>query len=346
LQSAVAGLTIPSPRGIVIGIYAWPKLNDRIDMMQQVIGLDIGGTKCAVCRGTADGQIDSEERLATGAWQPTLETCFEHIARLEPGSAPLIGVSCGDPQDAKRGLILEPPNLPGWREVPVCQMLRDRFGGEAYLMNDANAGALAEWRWGAGQGCHNVIFITAGTGFGAGVILDDRLYEGTCGAAGEIGHVRLASEGPVGYGKAGSAEGFCSGGGIARMAVRIAQQAGWELPLFGVASWDELTTRHIAEAAAQGDPRALQVFAATGERYGEVLALLVDLFNPERIMLGSVYARCRQWLDPTLHARMRAEALPRALACCEIVPAALGEQIGNLATLAVGLYRSGQFASN
>jgi len=178
-----------------------------------VIGLDIGGTKCGVIRADEQGRISEVRQFPTGTCRETLERMFAEIAKLQPGKLPLFGVSCGDPQDAKRGIILGPPNLPGWDHVPIKAMLEERFGGEAHLMNDANAGALAEWRFGAGRGTRSMVFITCGTGFGAGMVLDGRLYEGASGAAGEIGHVRLEPDGPVGYGKAGSAEGFCSGAG-------------------------------------------------------------------------------------------------------------------------------------
>ena len=127
--------------------------------------------------------------------------------------------------DSARGIIREPPNLPGWVDVPITDMLTARLGLPAALCNDANACALAEWRFGAGKGTRNMVFLTFGTGMGAGLILDGRLYAGTCDAAGEIGHMRLAPDGPVGFFKAGSFEGFCSGGGLAKMGQRLALEA-------------------------------------------------------------------------------------------------------------------------
>src|SRR5690606_15592063 len=136
-----------------------------------------------------------------------------------------IGISCGGPLDSRRGVILSPPNLPGWDRIPVVEVFQQAFKVPVALQNDANAGALAEWLWGAGRGSHNMIFLTFGTGMGAGLILNGQLYSGTNDLAGEVGHIRLAPDGPVGYGKAGSFEGFCSGGGIKQLATDRAKMA-------------------------------------------------------------------------------------------------------------------------
>jgi glucokinase len=171
-----------------------------------IIGLDIGGTKCAVALADDDGVPRQIARIPTGAPGRTLDALFTAIEQAGPGDAPVFGVSCGSPLDARTGVILSPPNLPGWDDVPIVPQLVARFGGEAHLMNDANAGALAEWMHGAAKGCRDVVFLTFGTGMGAGLILGGHLYEGASGDAGEVGHMRLAEDGPVGYGKAGSFE--------------------------------------------------------------------------------------------------------------------------------------------
>lgn len=187
------------------------------------IGIDIGGTKCAVV-SSADGQTVREKiRFATEDKENTLKRILEAVTALGPPQA--IGVSCGGPLDEKGGIILSPPNLPDWDRVEIVKMLKERFSVPVRLRNDANACALAEWRFGAGQGCENMIFLTCGTGFGGGLILNGKLYAGATGNAGEIGHVRLADHGPAGYGKIGSAEGFCSGTGIREMGRTLALEA-------------------------------------------------------------------------------------------------------------------------
>ena len=180
-----------------------------------IIGLDIGGTKCALSVPAGPDGVREVVRFATTDVRGTLDRLFAEVAALAPSRDTVFGVSCGGPLDSARGLILSPPNLPGWDRIAICSLLTERFGGRAFLMNDANACALAEWQFGAGRGCQSMMFLTMGTGMGSGLILDGRLYEGVSGNAGEVGHMRMAADGPVGYGKAGSFEGFCSGGGIA-----------------------------------------------------------------------------------------------------------------------------------
>jgi glucokinase len=305
-----------------------------------IIGLDIGGTKCAVVRAAQDGTPQEVKRFPTAGVRDTLDELYAAIEQIGPGDHPVIGISCGGPLDSDEGVILSPPNLPGWDRVPIVRELTARFGGEAYLMNDANAGALAEWKYGAGRGCRNVVFLTFGTGMGAGIILDNRLYEGTSGQAGEVGHVRLAEDGPVGYGKAGSFEGFCSGGGIARLAEARASKLGRGL-FSRRGRDDEITARDVAEAAEEGDPEALELFAATGRYLGLGLSLLIDILNPQVIVLGSIYVRCQRFLEPTMREVLQRESLPQALKDCRIVPASLGEEIGNYAAIAVARYRKG-----
>jgi glucokinase len=249
----------------------------------------------------------------------------------------VFGVSCGGPLDPPAGVIRSPPNLPpSWHGVAITRRLTERFGGEAFLMNDANACALAEWRFGAGRGTRHMIFLTSGTGLGSGLILNGALYEGATGDAGEIGHVRLRADGPIGYNKAGSAEGFYSGGGIARLAESLLKQRNappsWGQP--GTA----LTTKIIADAAKLGDGLAVEIMRRAGESLGEALAILIDLFNPERIVIGGFFPHCRELLEPGMRAALEREALPLPRAACTIVPAALGDTIGSHGAIAVALH--------
>jgi len=298
----------------------------------EIIGVDIGGTKCTVVRADAEGAIADTRSFPTGEAQDTLAKLYDVARQLIRGTDLVFGVTCGGPLDARAGLILSPPNLPGWDEVPITRDLVACFGGSAYLMNDADAGALAEWRWGAARGAEDVIFCTHGTGFGAGLILGGRLYEGATGAAGEIGHVRLEADGPVGYGKAGSVEGFCSGGGIARLAARMAREMGTEAPL---------TARDIAESARDGDGFCHDVMKASGRQLGRALAVLVDLFNPEVIVLGGIFPRAGDLLGDAMEEALREEALPHSVGACRVVPAELGGSIGERAPVAAALYRTG-----
>ncbi len=302
-----------------------------------IIGVDIGGTKCALSVPVGADRVREVVRFPTTDVQGTLERIYAEIGRLAPTRDTVFGVSCGGPLDSKQGLVLSPPNLPGWDRIPICAELTKRFGGRAFLMNDANACALAEWQFGAGRGCQSMMFLTMGTGMGAGLILDGRLYEGITGNAGEVGHVRLAAKGPVGYGKAGSFEGFCSGGGIAQIArERVAGFAGAST-LKGLPG-DQLTARAVGEAAAAGDALALALWREVGERLGEALAMFIDVLNPERIVIGSIYQRCERFIAPAMQAVIAREALPASARDCRVVPAVLGDEIGSYAAVAIARY--------
>ncbi len=300
----------------------------------RIIGIDIGGTKCAVSR-VHDGALEEIIRIPTGEFPATFAALTEAIARIAaPGTT--FGISCGGPLDASRGIITSPPNLASsWHGVAICRLLTEKFGGRALLMNDANACALAEWRFGAGRGCRHMVFLTSGTGMGAGLILNGQLYEGATGDAGEVGHLRLAPEGPVGFGKAGSFEGFCSGGGIARLALGLVQKRGGLPP-----AWitdGQTTTKAIATAALDGDVFAREVMHAAGTKLGEALAILIDTLNPERIVLGGFYPHCRDLFEAPLRAALDREALSHAAAACRILPAELGETIGSHGAIAIAL---------
>ena len=191
-------------------------------------GFDIGGTKCAVILAKMEGdQVDFLERYemkTLGDWKKVLDELSENALMIAKkyglttgteGENCVIcgGISCGGPLSPDRKWILSPPNLQGWDQVPVVEYLEEKLGIPVKMENDADAGALAEWKFGAGKGCQNMIFLTFGTGLGSGLILNGQLYRGSTGMAGEAGHIRMENEGPKGYGKAGSLEGFCSGRG-------------------------------------------------------------------------------------------------------------------------------------
>ena len=300
------------------------------------IGVDIGGTKCAVVCGDQNG-VKRKIRFETTSKDETIRNIVDAIREL--GSGESIGISCGGPLDAKKGLIMSPPNLIGWDNVPIVQILQDAFGVPAYLCNDADACALAEWKYGAGKGTENMIFLTFGTGMGAGLILGGRLYSGSCGMAGEIGHVRMSPFGPSGYGKVGSFEGFCSGGGIAQLGKTLALerlQRGETLPY--CKNKDELgviTAKLLADYAREGDETALETYRVCGEKLGEGLSILIDVLNPQTIVIGSVFARAEDLLRAPMERVLKREALAYSLGNCRIVPAALGEEIGDYAALAV-----------
>ncbi len=237
--------------------------------------------------------------------------------------------------------MLAPPNLPQWTQVDVLTPFARQFGIRPSLLNDADAGALAEWAWGAGREARNLVFLTMGTGLGAGLILDGRLFRGAAGLAGEVGHWRLAPGGPVGHGKAGSFEGFCAGSGIGRQAQQLAaEQLSNGRPTALARDWASvagLTAARASQAADDGDPAAAALWTSVGERLGAGLALLVDLLNPDVIVVGGIYTRQIARLEPAMRAVLEQEALPASLQVCRIEPSALGERIGDWSGLAAAL---------
>lgn len=299
-------------------------------------GIDIGGTKCTVITGDENG-MKEKIRFASGGVNKTLENITAAVQKLGVGKA--IGISCGGPLDSKKGIIMSPPNLPGWDNIEIVRLLEERFGVPAGIQNDANACALAEWKYGAGKGSKNMIFLTFGTGMGAGLILDGRLYTGANDMAGEIGHIRMDAYGPVGYGKAGSFEGFCSGGGIAEIGKTVAReslQCGKSTAF--CRNYDELgkiTAKKIAECAKNGDKASLQVYDICAEKLGAGLSILIDILNPEKIVIGSIFERSGELLCEKMHRVIEREALSYARKACEIVPSKLGDSIGDRAALAV-----------
>jgi len=309
------------------------------------LGYDIGGTKCAVCLGEAEAgkvQILDKVKIPTEGTPNAVLSALTDAARemlacrsLTFSDAAAAGISCGGPLSSARGVILSPPNLPGWDEVYAAKIITDAAGIPAYLENDANACAVAEWRFGAGRGTRNMVFLTFGTGLGAGLILDGRLYRGTNDCAGEIGHVQLTPDGPVGYGRVGSCEGWCSGGGIARLARIEAEKdpAGAAALLGEAGSPENFSAANIARLADAGDAFCRRIYEMSGEKLGRTLAILSDVLDPERIVIGSVFARSENLLRPAMERVLREEAL-----CVpEVVPAELGESIGDIAALAIAV---------
>ena len=304
------------------------------------LGLDIGGTKCAVSVGEVNG---NSIRIVKREEVPTTRNPIKTLGLLDAfvreylKTYPLkrAGISCGGPLDSVTGTILCPPNLPGWENFAIVEYVKNNYGLSARLENDANACAVAEWKFGAGIGTKNMAFLTFGTGLGAGLILDGRLYVGTNGNAGELGHIRLSRSGPLGYGKNGSFEGFCSGGGITRLALAMAKKQK-NLPAY-MQNEKEVTTKRLAQAAFEDDGFAKKVFAKSGKMLGKGLSVLIDILNPEKIVIGGVFMRSGELLIPSMQKELAREALSCSRACCQIVPAKLSENIGDIAAISVAV---------
>jgi glucokinase len=308
-----------------------------------IIGLDIGGTKTAIVEGTRDARILQRVELATEAERPfdevfprIVELARETISRAAAADRRIdaLSVSIGGPLRIVAGVLLDPPHLPGWHNVALKDRLSRAFPTlPVFIEHDGNAGALAEFHFGAGAGragLRDLIFLTFGTGLGAGIILNGQVLHGASDTAGEVGHLRLAWDGPVGFGKAGSWEGFASGRGLVELAHRM-------FP----ARWTRTTPiREVVEAMLADDADALAVAAEAGQWMGRGMALLVDTLNPQMIVLGSLAVVLGDRVLGSARRALAEEALPQAVAACEIVPAKLGAGIGDVAALMAAWGRS------
>ncbi len=312
------------------------------------LGMDIGGTKCSIVLGDKDFYIYEKIFFETNVkrgYKTVLEEFKEHIHKLlktyDKSKLLKIGISCGGPLDSKNGMINSPPNLPGWDKVPIVEIFKKTFDVDVAIQNDANACAIAEWMMGAGKGTQNMIFLTFGTGMGAGLILNGKIYSGTNDLAGEVGHVRMAEDGPIGYGKTGSFEGFCSGGGIAQLGKSYATNKLAQgnkvnfCPTKDLIS--EITAKSVFEAAISGDNDAMEIVKISAQYLGKGLAILIDILNPECVVIGSIYSRNEQIFKPLIYEVLAKEVIPEALEVCKILPAKLGDEIGDYAALCVAM---------
>lgn len=305
-----------------------------------ILGLDIGGTKTAIVEGTLEGRIVERRELETRAWEPFERTfpMLADAARMLVGTAESAGrkvaaisVSVGGPLRIDEGFLINPPHLPGWHNVPLKARLREAFPGlPVCVEHDGNAGALAEFHFGVGRGqpgLEHLIFLTFGTGVGGGFIVNGRILRGASDTAGEIGHWRLAEDGPPGFGKRGSWESFASGTGLVELAAEMYP-----------ARWGRQTPiRTVVEAMVADDAEALKVAAAAGHWMGRGLALLIDALNPQVIVFGSLGVALGERVLGPARKVIAEEALPQAAAACELRACALGKGIGDVAALMAAL---------
>ena len=317
-------------------------------MKKLYLGVDIGGTKNAVIVSDKDLNILDKVKFKSGRdidpyvlIEELLNACDDMMKKYSDYEITSVGISCGGPLDAKKGVIYSPPNLPLWDAVPITKIFTDRLHIKAQLQNDADACALAEWKFGNGKGCENFIFLTFGTGLGAGLILNGQLYSGTNGMAGEAGHIRLEDDGPEGYNKKGSFEGFCSGGGIrnlAQIVIRNKWAKGEKVSFCpDEEALKEIDAKKVFEEAANDEPTALEVVNICAEHLGKGLSILIDILNPERIVLGGVYMRGEKLLRDKAIEVIEREALYNSQKVCTILPAGLGERIGDISSLTIAI---------
>ena len=307
--------------------------------MRKVLAFDLGGTKFAFGVVNEDGSVLGSGRVETHAEQGPAQACDRVAAeahklldqlKLKPADFVAIGVASPGPLDISRGCVDGSPNLPGWKGYSITEALSKSFGGlPARIDNDCNAAALGEFRFGAGKGKKNVVYITISTGIGGGAVIDGRLMRGSNGNAAELGHIPLTMDGPrCGCGNLGCWEVYASGTAIARRA-REALATGRTSSLAALAGGAEhVTTHHILQAVAQGDALSKEIWAESINYLGRGLGAVINTFNPDVIVVGGGVTAAGDALFVPMRQSANSYAFSRLSAVCTIVPADLGGNVG------------------
>lgn len=310
-----------------------------------LLGIDIGGTKCALVLARHGGDILAESRIegwTSGSPERDLKTLAEAARRLvrEAGGSledvAAIGVGTPGPLDPHAGIVFNAPNLPGWIDVPLGPRLASALGRPVRIENDANAAALAEWRYGAGRGAASVLFLTMSTGVGGGFVLDGRLYRGTHFQAGEVGHIPIVADGRrCNCGLIGCLEAYAGGGPLAAR-IREEIAAGAETQILELAGGDpaRISARTWIEAIRAGDAYALRLREEFLGHVAQALAILIIALDPDRVVLGTIVRENPDLFLEELRARVRARLWP-SLRGVELLPGELGARLPAYASLSV-----------
>ena len=305
--------------------------------MRTIVSIDIGGTRLRAATYKQDQfQPISQKRIETKAKEPN---AFGRLINLLEDIWPknenvdAIGVSSPGPVDPHTGVIMVTPNIKEWRDFPITAKLTDHFGIPAYLDNDANLAGLAEWKFGAGRGHHNVLYLTVSTGVGGGVIINDQLLQGHHGLAAELGHTTIQADGPLcGCGQPGHLESFSSGTGIERF---VAEQlkAGRESLL----QPDKKNSAHaISEAAKQGDALSIEAYQNAGKYLGIGVANFLHAFDPSIVIFGGGVSQSGPLLFDSFHVSLKERVIhSRYLEGLVITRAELGDDSGLLGARAL-----------
>jgi glucokinase len=322
-------------------LYYVPKifLTDVNYLMKYHIAIDIGGTQIRAACYPQNSTIPAKvEKIAThGPTGSALERLISAIRQVWPqdGEVAAIAAAAPGPLDPYQGIIIETPNIPGWEGLPLRQHLQDTFHVPVALGNDANMAAMGEWKFGAGQGHHNVVYITVSTGIGGGVILDDRLVLGHRGMAAELGHIVILPDGPIcSCGHRGHLEALASGPALARWAKeQIASGTPSSLPSDRV-----LTGKDVSLAAQAGDALAIAALARAGQFLGWAIADFLAIFNPSIVIIGGGVSQSGDLLFKPLRAAVQENAMNQDYtAGLSIVSAALGDDVGLMGALALAV---------
>jgi glucokinase len=299
-------------------------------MSEYVIGLDLGGTKIlSLCVDHDLNVFNQDLRETEDEDGPdAVIGLMVNSARAAAGDRTnlAVGISTPVPTKTNEGIVTTPPNLPGWKDVPLARLISERMGLPAWIENDVNAGALAEHRVGAGRGSKHLVMIAPGTGVGGGLVLDGRLYRGASGGAGEVGHMQMDPAGPrCPCGRNGCLEVLASGKALGEIARAIAaNEPEGHVARIAAVENEEPDARILDLAAAEGDEAAMSALIRAGAYFGAGLTNLIDVFNPEVIVIGGSLRKSALYYQTAL-GRAKPQAFPQHAADVRIVEAELGD---------------------
>jgi glucokinase len=304
-----------------------------------VLAVDLGGTKMIIALVSRNGWIIERHYWNTVAVEgprAVIERVFEGIDYLlgENGLAPqqlsAVSIAAAAIIDMREGIITAAPNLPDWENIPLKSIVLEKYGIDTYLINDADAAALGEHRFGAGKGLNNLVLLTLGTGIGGGIIIDGKLYTGSYGGAAELGHMIIVEDGPeCGCGNKGCLEALASGTAIAREARRrIVKGEKSSLAELAQGKQDDITAETVYLAAKDGDQLSLDVITGAARYLGKGVLNLVHIFSPDMVILGGSVARMGDLLFEPVRRIVGEQAFPLMAKSVQIVPARLGNDAG------------------
>lgn len=308
--------------------------------MAKRIGIDVGGTNVKIALVDDNGKIIYSNSVPTYAkmgYEYTVNNIKQAIKDLmketntTPSDIEGIGFDFPGQVDCKTGVVKLAPNIPGWVNVPIAQMIEDEFHIPTRIDNDVRCAALGELKFGAGRGCENFICITVGTGIGSGIVINGKVVRGATNAAGELGHIKIQMNGgPIcGCGDTGCLEAFASGPAIVAMAQDyIKGGKSTKFREMAAAEGGEITPYMVAKAAEEGDPVAKRIFEIVGEYIGIGLTSVINLLNPERVIIGGGVAESGELLLGPIRKTIKERAMVVAGNAVEIVPAQLGNSAG------------------
>ena len=304
-----------------------------------VLAIDLGGTKVITALISSKGEMLARETLPTLASEGLesvvnrIFSAIDHLLSLKNVTSfqeTAISIAAAGVIDMKEGIITSSPNLPGWHDVPLRSMVKERYNVNTFLINDAKAAALGEHQFGTGKGAENLIYITVSTGIGGGIMINGKLYFGASGGAGEIGHMTIDVNGPkCNCGNVGCLEVLASGTAIAKEAIkRIREGEQSALRKMVAGKIDNITAEQVSLAAQGGDYLASEVVAKAAVYLATGIVNLVNLFNPEIIIVGGGVSKIGDLLLSPVKQAVRARVFPLMAKAVRILPAGLGDDAG------------------